>query len=121
LADHDRLSIITADLEDGPDIFSHDGVLANKQFDGIVVVNYLHRPLFEGLINALKPGGVLLYETFAEGNEKYSRPRNPDHLLRTGELLELVEGRLQVIAYEHGLDATCELPGVKQRIAAVKN
>ncbi len=121
LGGRDGLSIITADLEDGIDPFGTEGPLAGQTFDGIVVVNYLYRPLMTSLLAALKPGGVLLYETFARGNEAYARPRNPDHLLRSGELLELVSGHLQVVAYEHGLIEADDLPGVKQRLAAVKD
>jgi len=53
-------------------------------FDAIVVTNYLHRPLLPGIRQALAPGGVLIYETFAQGNERFGRPRNPDFLLRPG-------------------------------------
>jgi len=73
---------------------------AKGHFSGIVVTNYLHRPLFPSLINALAPGGVLIYETFAKGNEVYGRPANPDFLLRPGELLDVVRGQLRVIAFE---------------------
>jgi len=72
-------------------------------FDAIVVTNYLHRPLWPHLLNALAPGGVLLYETFASGNETVGRPSNPDFLLRPGELLDAVHGRLRVIGYEDGM------------------
>ena len=84
----------------------------------MVVTNYLHRPLFPALLDALAPGGVLLYETFALGNERYGRPSNPDFLLQPGELLELVRGRLRVVAYE---DLTVETPRAAcvQRVAAV--
>lgn len=116
-----NLTIVTVDLENGGDTFAGNGPLHGQSFDGIVVVNYLYRPLMAALINALKPGGVLLYETFARGNEIYARPRNPDHLLFSGELLDLVAGRLQVVAYEHGLIESGDLPGVKQRLTAVRN
>ena len=83
--------------------------------------NSLHRPLMENLLDSLEPGGLLIYETFARGNENFSRPRNPDHLLKSGELLQMVLGRLQVIAYEHGIREKSPLPGVIQRICAVNN
>ncbi len=121
LGGHEKLTIITADLEDGGDVFASNGVLADHKFDAIVVVNYLHRGLFPGLLGALKPGGVLLYETFAVGNEKFTRPRNPDHLLRPGELIERVSGVLQIIAYEGGLVNAASGLGVKQRIAAINS
>ncbi|MGH8671359.1 MAG: class I SAM-dependent methyltransferase [Burkholderiales bacterium] len=91
---------------------------ARDEFDGIVVTNYLHRPLFAPLQDSLRPGGVLIYETFAQGNEKYGRPRNPDHLLRPGELLDAVRGRMRVVAYQ---DVSVErpAPALVQRICAV--
>jgi len=108
--------IIEADLEtEAP------WPLSGRTFDCVVVSNYLYRPLFDNLLSALNPGGVLLYETFALGNEVYSRPRNPDHLLHSGELLKLVEGRLQVIAYQHGIIEGDKCPGVKQMICGVNN
>jgi len=108
--------IIDADLEDGT-----GWPLNGRTFDAVMVCNYLHRPLFTHLITALKPGGVLLYETFALGNEVYSRPRNPDHLLKNGELLDLLRGRLQIVAYRHGIVEGGECPGVKQMVCAVNN
>ncbi len=108
--------IIEADLESGT-----PWPLLGRIFDAVIVCNYLYRPLFDDLLSALSPGGVLLYETFALGNEVFSRPRNPDHLLRSGELLSLVEGRLQVVAYQHGIVGGGECPGVKQMICAVNN
>ena len=113
-----KIEIIAADLENGAPVFDPPGPLAGRRFAGIVVVNYLHRPLFGALLAALEPGGVLLYETFARGNERFARPRNPDHLLRSGELLEIAHGRLHVVAYEHGLVEGDDIPGVKQRLAA---
>jgi SAM-dependent methyltransferase len=121
LGRHANLEIITADLETGASPFFNGGPLAGRSYDGIVVVNYLYRDHMDALLRCLKPGGVLLYETFARGNEDYARPRNPDHLLRSGELLELVQGRLQVIAYEHGLVETGDIPGVKQRVVAIND
>ncbi len=112
--------IITADLEGEEPVFEEGGPLAGRTFDGIIVVNYLHRELFDSLIDAVNPGGVFIYKTFARGNEVYTRPRNPHHLLKSGELLKLVEGKLQVVAYEHGIIEKGPLPGVIQRICAVK-
>jgi SAM-dependent methyltransferase len=74
--------------------------LPGRRFAGVVVTHYLHRPLFEILFDVLEPGGLLIYETFALGQAKYGRPRNPAHLLLPGELLEAVHGRLQVLAFE---------------------
>ena len=117
----DNAKIINADLETGTDPFSSSGPLYAMSFDAIVVANYLYRPLFASLINALTKGGVLIYETFALGNEKFARPRNPDHLLRNGELLKEIDGKLQIIAYEHGRVDIADIPGVKQRICAIND
>lgn len=86
-------------------------------WDGIIVTNYLHRPLFPGIESALAPVGALIYETFAIGNERLGRPRNPDFLLRPGELLAAFP-RLTVVAFEQG-EVTSPRPAVVQRIAAV--
>ena len=90
----------------------------DRRFDAIVVTNYLHRPLFSHLLAGLAPGGVLIYETFAAGNERYGRPSNPAFLLAPGELLETVRGRLRVIAYED-LTVAEPKPACVQRICAV--
>jgi SAM-dependent methyltransferase len=106
------IETLCADIEAGPWPY------AGRQFDGIVVCNYLHRPLFPHLLSALAPGGVLIYETFAAGNERYGRPRNPDFLLCRGELLELVRGKLRVVGYEDAYTAQPR-PAVMQRLCAV--
>jgi len=121
LADEPDATVITADLEDGAPFLGTGGALAGRRFAGVVVVNYLHRVLFADLIRALEPGGVFIYETFARGNEEFARPRNPDHLLKSGELLDAVSGQLQVVAYEHGRVEQTDIPGVKQRICAVND
>ncbi len=121
LAKDDNAEVIAADLETGGPVFGLGGVLSGRTFAGIVVVNYLYRPLLGPLVQALEPEGVLIYETFARGNEQFTRPRNPDHLLCAGELLEIARGRLQVVAYEHGVVESAEIPGVKQRICAVND
>lgn len=105
--------VVAYDLENGSP-WPFEG----RRFEAVVVTNYLYRPLFAHLLAAVAPAGVLLYETFAVGNERFGRPRNPDHLLKPGELLDKVRGRLQVVAYEHGLvDDPCG--AVVQRICAV--
>ena len=121
LSTNPKIEILTLDLETDAPVFDGDGPLAGRTFDGIVVCNYLFRPHLHALIDVLAPGGLLIYETFARGNERFNRPRNPDHLLKSGELLDLVKDRLQVVAFEHGLIETGPLPGVKQRLAAVNN
>lgn len=108
-----RLTCLQADLESEP------WPLGSRRFAGVVVTNYLHRPLLPLLVEAVEEGGVLLYETFAQGNEAFGRPRNPDFLLRPGELLEAVRDRLTVLAYEHG-PIERPRPAVIQRIATVR-
>lgn len=71
-------------------------------FGAIIVTNYLHRPVLPNLTASLRPNGVLLYETFAEGNAQFGKPSNPNFLLKPGELLDAVAGQLIVVAYEHG-------------------
>jgi len=102
-----------ADLEGGP--WPYGG----QRFSGVVVTNYLHRPLFPHLLAGVAPGGVLIYETFAAGNERYGRPSNPAFLLEPGELLEVVRGRLRVVAYED-LYVTDPKPAMIQRLCAIK-
>ena len=87
-------------------------------YAGVVVTNYLHRPLFPDLIAALAPGGVLIYETFAAGNERFGKPSNPAFLLKPGELLEAIRGRLHVVAYED-LEVDDPKPAMMQRICAI--
>jgi SAM-dependent methyltransferase len=106
------ITVVAADLEGAPWPF------AGQRFDAIIGTNYLHRPLFPSLVAALAPGGVLIWETFGQGNEAYGRPRNPAFLLAPGELLALTAG-LQVVAYEHGVEQLPR-PAVRQRIVAVK-
>ena len=100
------------------DIENQDWPYAGEKFAGIVVVNYLHRPLFQRLLENLDRGGVLIYETFAAGNERYGRPSNPDFLLKPGELLQIAHGRLEVIAYEN-LAIDVPRPAVIQRMCAL--
>jgi len=112
LNDFDRITTFRADIENGPWPFERG------RYASVVVANYLHRPLFPDLLAALAPGGVLIYETFAVGNERYGRPSNPAFLLKPGELLDVVRGRLRVIAYED-LEVTDPKPAAVQRICAL--
>jgi SAM-dependent methyltransferase len=99
------------------DIENHAWPLPGLSFDAVVVTHYLWRDLMPTLIEALAPGGVLLYETFAQGHETVGKPSRPDFLLRPGELLQACAG-LRVVAYEDGF-----LTGPErylQRIAAVR-
>ena len=100
-----------ADIESGPWPY------AGRRFDAIVVANYLHRPLLPLLAGSLEPGGLLVYETFAAGNERFGKPSNPAFLLRPGELLEAVRGKLRVIAYED-LIVDEPRPAALQRLCA---
>jgi SAM-dependent methyltransferase len=102
---------VVADIEAGPWPF------ARRQFDAVVVTNYLWRPLLPTLLASLAPGAVLLYETFAQGNETVGKPSRPDFLLRPGELLDLCRG-LRVVAYEDGFEE--EPARFTQRITAVR-
>jgi len=107
-----NVALLGADIEGGPWPY------AGRRFDAIVVTNYLHRPLFPRLAAALAPGGVLIYETFAQGNETVGKPSRPDFLLAHGELLQAY-ATLRVVAYEDGfLDAPARYI---QRIAAVRD
>ncbi len=107
------LEALEADLESGAPF-----PLAGRRFAGVVVTNYLYRPLIPALVAAVAPGGVLIYETFARGNENFGRPRNPDHLTKPGELLEAVRGKLRVVAYEDTIDQIPK-PAARQRICAL--
>ncbi|HYW55666.1 MAG TPA: class I SAM-dependent methyltransferase [Polaromonas sp.] len=102
---------IVADIESGPWPFP------GRQFDAVVVTNYLWRPLMPTLVASVAPGGVLIYETFAQGNETVGKPSRPDFLLRTGELLETCRG-LRVVAFEDGYQDGPER--FTQRIVAVR-
>lgn len=113
LAGEAGIEIVAADLEDGS-----PWPLPGRRFGAVVVTNYLHRPLWPALLGALEPGGVLLYETFMVGNERFGKPSNPAHLLRDGELLDVArEGRLSVVAYEAAMRSDPS-PAMVQRIAA---
>lgn len=89
-------------------------------FAVVVATNYLWRPLMPALIDSVAPGGVFLYETFAIGNEAFGRPKNPDFLLKAGELLEMVRGKLRVVAFGQETRPTPN-QAVIQHIAAVRD
>ena len=103
--------IIVADIEAGP------WPLAGRSFDAVVVTNYLWRPRLPDIVASVAAGGVLIYETFAIGNERVGKPSNPDFLLLAGELLGATAG-LRVVAYEDGFEAAPER--FVQRIVAVR-
>lgn len=104
---------IRADLEDGS-----PWPLPDERFEGVVVTNYLNRRLFPVLAQALKPGGVLIYETFMLGNERFGRPSNPAFLLRPGELREAFRDLL-LKGFEEG-EVTEPKPAMIQRLCAVR-
>jgi SAM-dependent methyltransferase len=111
--EHPQLEKVEADLEG-----SEGWPLRDRTFDAVVVTNYLWRNIFDDLIGAVRRDGVLIYETFAEGNERYGRPRRPEFLLQPGELLAKVAPRLEVVAFEQGYsDHPSER--VVQRICAI--
>lgn len=112
LPDHPDIEKLQADLEDGS-----PWPLAGRTFGAAVVTNYLHRPLMPVLLDSIAAGGVLLYETFMIGNERFGKPSNPAFLLKDGELLETVHGKFSVIAYEARLVSEPHMAMV-QRIAA---
>lgn len=103
--------LIEADIENGP------WPLGRERFDAVVVTNYLWRALLPTLVYSVAPGGVLIYETFAAGNESVGRPSRPDFLLNPGELFEACRD-LHVVAYEDGF---CDRPErFVQRVAAIR-
>lgn len=108
------VEIVAADLEGGPWPFG------GRAFAGVIVTNYLHRPLLPLIVAAVAEGGALIYETFAAGNEAFGKPSNPNFLLKPGDLLEAARGALTVVAYEHGTVETPR-PAAIQRIAAVRS
>ena len=116
-----NIEVLEADLETNTSIFSKGALLEGRKFSGIIVVNYLHRPLLKSLLSSLQPKGTLIYETFSMGNELFSRPRNPKHLLRPGELVDLVKNKLQIVAFEQGIVNTAISMSVKQRIVAIND
>ena len=114
LAGDGSAQLVQADIENGSWPFMDGG--QPRRFDVVVVTNYLWRALLPTILQSLAPGGVLLYETFAIGNETVGKPSRPDFLLLPGELLRLCAG-LRVVAFEDGF---CEHPArFVQRIAAV--
>ena len=101
--------IVVADIESSP--WPLDG----ETFDAVIVTNYLWRPLLSTMVAAVAAGGVLIYETFASGNEAFGKPSNPNFMLHPGELLWACAA-LHVVAYEDGL--LSDPPRHVQRIAA---
>ncbi|MHA1164250.1 MAG: class I SAM-dependent methyltransferase [Alphaproteobacteria bacterium] len=106
------VGLIEADLETGRAF-----PLKDMAYDGVIVTNYLWRPILSDIIGCVADDGVLIYETFAAGHERQGKPCDPDFLLKANELIEAALPRLTVLAYEHGLREG-EYPKIVQRIAA---
>ncbi len=115
-----RLHLLQADIENSPWPLTD-----TQRFDAVVVTNYLWRPLWPRITAALDAGGVLIYETFAQGHETIGRPSRADFLLRPGELLAVcAESGLRVVAFEDGFESPAPVNGGNarfvQRVAAVR-
>jgi SAM-dependent methyltransferase len=107
----DNVTLIQADLE------THPWPFDQREFAGVIVTNYLHRPLLPLIVSSVACDGLLIYETFAVGNEKFGRPSRADFLLQPGELLNTVHDKLEVIAYEN-IFVSDPKPAMVQRISA---
>ena len=114
LRDAGRVECVNADLENAPWPLLRDN--APRQFAAVVVTNYLWRALWPQILSSVAPGGVLIYETFASGNETVGKPSRPDFLLQPGELLRACAA-LRIVAYEDGFEP--DPARYVQRIAAV--
>lgn len=101
------------DLEDG------DWPFEPASYDVLIVTRYLHRPRFDAMLSLLAEGGVLIYETFMEGNERHGRPRSPDFLLKPNELLERTQDSFSIVAFEQGELGTPPV-AVVQRLCAIR-
>jgi SAM-dependent methyltransferase len=117
----DNITTLRIDLEQSDSASHSDWPLLPDQFDGIVVTNYLHRPLMQDLLGSLREGGVLIYETFAKDNGLFGKPSNPDFLLMPGELLHLASLRpdFSVVAFEDGY-VSLPKPAMVQRICLLR-
>lgn len=113
LAGMPGIRFLCADLEAGPWPY------AGRRFDAVVVTNYLHRPLLPLLAESLASGGMLIYETFVVGHERFGRPTKPDFLLRSRELLEVFAPLLAVLAFEEGV-VSLPRPARVSRLCAVR-
>jgi SAM-dependent methyltransferase len=111
---HPKLESFEIDLEDGRP-FPFRG----QSFAAVIVTNYLYRPILKELVRVVSDRGILIYETFARGNERFRGPTRPDFLLKPGELLEAVRGELRVVAYEDRIVSDPSAAAI-QRIAAVR-
>jgi SAM-dependent methyltransferase len=115
LEDRADATCMQVDLETGAPF-----PLTGQQFGAVIVTCYLHRPILPAILEAVAPRGILLYETFARGNEAYGHPAREAYLLEEGELLNAVQGTFTVRAYEHGYNDEPK-PGIRQRICAIRH
>jgi SAM-dependent methyltransferase len=115
IREYDQLEVVEVDLENGEPF-----PLGERRFAGVIVTNYLYRPILDQLVSEVASSGVLICETFAVGNDRFGRPRQPQFLLRPGELLDVVRGELRVVAFED-LVVDYPRPASVQRIAAVRD
>jgi SAM-dependent methyltransferase len=99
------------------DIESGEWPVKEQRFDAVIVTNYLYRPLFPALLESITEAGLLIYETFAQGNERFGRPSNPDYLLEPGELCDVVRPALRVLGYED-VYVDSPKPAMVQRVCA---
>lgn len=111
-----RIQTYQADLE------GETWPLENMKFSGLIVTNYLYRPRFKDLLNLLAPNGVIIYETFAQGNEVFGKPSNPDFLLKPHELLDWIRAdeAFEILDFEQGI-VEWPKPASIQRICAVRS
>lgn len=115
LAIKENVTLLQADLED-----EKQWPLVDRQYDVVIVTNYLYRPRLPDVFAAVKTGGMILYRTFAEGNEVFGKPSNPDYLLKSGELLIQVQGAFSVRHYEQG-EVETPNSAIVQRLVAKRD
>ena len=108
-----KLDIVKCDLEG-----LSSWPFGKNTFWGIIVVNYLHRPLYSKIMESLEKGGVLVYQTFADGHSQYGKPKNPDYLLKRGELKKVFDS-MRIMSYQHGY-LSYPSPSIVQIICFVK-
>lgn len=123
IAAGNEITTVQCDLESEQADTSAGWPFRRARFQGIVVTNYLHRPLFGPILTSLAPGGILIYETFAAGNERFGKPSNPAFLLQPGELLDIAQSArsegFHVVAFEDGY-VSAPKPAMVQRICLCK-
>ena len=110
-SDYPNIKIICFDIE------NENNWPINYKFDVVIVVNYLYRENFQKILNLVKLGGYLIYETFAQGNQIYGRPKNPNFLLKKNELKSLLDSNFELLRFTHGIDTFPKL-SMKQKCIA---